>query len=708
MAALKVTEPWIRNRVQLQHQNLADVRSLSLPGAYQEKITHLGSSLKSFIRLKSLDLSRNALVSLEGIQHLKLLEKLNLYYNNVPSLIELFHLRNLNALKELDLRLNPVAKNEPDYRLFVVHMLPNLRRLDDRPVRDSERKAALMQFSTEQAHDFLNPPPPAGKESERSGQPRVDYVSSMSKKCSMLDEEDEAVLNLIAKCGWDLSKPPGITGSTKNAPEAQLYTLRGIRKIDAVASTAGGPASEGKPVSQQSRAQQVNIPKVIISSEQTHPLEHDLNEEYQALPSCSPSQSVSRASALEMHERGRDGVRVKFADDRPRDLHAADPNLKFQDEFEAYHRVISKAHFTPHPGTSDATKPSVHSRATSVTAQQRSSLAASAPEFCSSTLPVNGRDRPLRQPKLTSALQKQNEQSSTGPVVTAESRRMGTEKQNYREVLQRVDIAEHQTNGPDSVSSETKKLVCNETQHTVPLSVNSNLFDPTPMERLLDLVDKYWNGFKSLHCNETFLTQARQTISTMQKSVAVDGHLKDGLRLEDEIVDLKAEKQALYTHLSQQEHCHSAELQRLTEQHSQAQRDMGLLKERLEEALQENSNLKNRLIKLEQKAANVNAPCASDFQLIELKNHNQQLKMETDNLKQQLQHYAKIEELTEMLQEGHRTLVSTNEHLLQELEEARSRHKTEVEQLHWSYNQLKKTIEIVPHCKSPTKENTRQ
>uniref|UniRef100_M3XJD1 Centrosomal protein 72 n=1 Tax=Latimeria chalumnae TaxID=7897 RepID=M3XJD1_LATCH len=452
-------------------------------------------------------------------------------------------------------------------------MLPNLRRLDDRPVRDSERKAALMQFSTEQAHDFLNPPPPAGKESERSGQPRVDYVSSMSKKCSMLDEEDEAVLNLIAKCGWDLSKPPGITGSTKNAPEAQLYTLRGIRKIDAVASTAGGPASEGKPVSQQSRAQQVNIPKVIISSEQTHPLEHDLNE-----------------------------------------------------------------------GTSDATKPSVHSRATSVTAQQRSSLAASAPEFCSSTLPVNGRDRPLRQPKLTSALQKQNEQSSTGPVVTAESRRMGTEKQNYREVLQRVDIAEHQTNGPDSVSSETKKLVCNETQHTVPLSVNSNLFDPTPMERLLDLVDKYWNGFKSLHCNETFLTQARQTISTMQKSVAVDGHLKDGLRLEDEIVDLKAEKQALYTHLSQQEHCHSAELQRLTEQHSQAQRDMGLLKERLEEALQENSNLKNRLIKLEQKAANVNAPCASDFQLIELKNHNQQLKMETDNLKQQLQHYAKIEE----------------------------------------------------------------
>ena len=32
-------------------------------------------------------------------------------------------------LQELDLRLNPVTKNEPDYRLFVVHMLVNLRRL---------------------------------------------------------------------------------------------------------------------------------------------------------------------------------------------------------------------------------------------------------------------------------------------------------------------------------------------------------------------------------------------------------------------------------------------------------------------------------------------------------------------------------------------------------------------------------------------------
>ena len=33
------------------------------------------------------------------------------------------------SFQELDLRLNPVTKNELDYRLFVVHMLVNLRKL---------------------------------------------------------------------------------------------------------------------------------------------------------------------------------------------------------------------------------------------------------------------------------------------------------------------------------------------------------------------------------------------------------------------------------------------------------------------------------------------------------------------------------------------------------------------------------------------------
>ena len=42
-----------------------DVKSLSLPGTYHEKISSLGTSLSGFTRLKFLDLSRNALISTE-------------------------------------------------------------------------------------------------------------------------------------------------------------------------------------------------------------------------------------------------------------------------------------------------------------------------------------------------------------------------------------------------------------------------------------------------------------------------------------------------------------------------------------------------------------------------------------------------------------------------------------------------------------------
>ena len=56
-----------------------DVRSLALPGTYHEKVTHLGNALLSFCRLKHLDLSRNALQSLDGLKHLGMLEKINLY-----------------------------------------------------------------------------------------------------------------------------------------------------------------------------------------------------------------------------------------------------------------------------------------------------------------------------------------------------------------------------------------------------------------------------------------------------------------------------------------------------------------------------------------------------------------------------------------------------------------------------------------------------
>lgn len=42
---------------------------------------------------------------------------------------ELKRLRFNANLKDLDLRLNPITRTEPDYRLYMIHMLPNLQKL---------------------------------------------------------------------------------------------------------------------------------------------------------------------------------------------------------------------------------------------------------------------------------------------------------------------------------------------------------------------------------------------------------------------------------------------------------------------------------------------------------------------------------------------------------------------------------------------------
>nr|XP_046254633.1 centrosomal protein of 72 kDa isoform X3 [Scatophagus argus] len=192
-----VTEQWIRDRLQLKRPCLGDVRSLSLPGTHREKIRHLGTALNNFVRLKSLDLSYNALVSVKGIQHLKLLERLILYYNCIPSLEEVKELYELPALTELDLRLNPLTKGHPHYRSHVVHAMPNLRKLDGCSVRDTERKAAIMQFSSD-----LLPQQDSSSVNQtadlRGSNQRLALVNRLTKRLSLLTDTDDIVLNFVA------------------------------------------------------------------------------------------------------------------------------------------------------------------------------------------------------------------------------------------------------------------------------------------------------------------------------------------------------------------------------------------------------------------------------------------------------------------------------------------------------------------------------
>ncbi|XP_061572692.1 centrosomal protein of 72 kDa isoform X1 [Cololabis saira] len=89
------------------------------------------------------------LVSSQGVQHLKMLERLILYCNRLPSLEGIKVLFELPVLKELDVRLNPLTENYPDYQAYLVHAMPNLRKLDSCSVKNVERKAAMLQFSSD-------------------------------------------------------------------------------------------------------------------------------------------------------------------------------------------------------------------------------------------------------------------------------------------------------------------------------------------------------------------------------------------------------------------------------------------------------------------------------------------------------------------------------------------------------------------------------
>ncbi|XP_057196245.1 centrosomal protein of 72 kDa isoform X2 [Triplophysa rosa] len=208
-----ITEQWIRDKLNLQHICLADVRSLSLPGTYEGKICHVGSALKNFVRLKTLDLSHNALITVKGIEHLELLENLNLYYNRLESLRDVFSLHKLQNLTELDLRLNPVVRRHPHYRLYFIHAITKLRKLDDCPVRDRERKAALLHFSSENNLEQIHKKQVLTQDANgRSSELRIKAVERMMKTISLLEGNEEAALNEVYKhqtLSPEISQGPG-------------------------------------------------------------------------------------------------------------------------------------------------------------------------------------------------------------------------------------------------------------------------------------------------------------------------------------------------------------------------------------------------------------------------------------------------------------------------------------------------------------------
>jgi internalin A len=126
----------------IEHLDLPPLKCLNLSGNMISAIENL-DSLKL---LQVLDLSNNQISGLRGLEDHPLLHTLDLHGNQISDLGQVTHLLDLGLLASLDLRQNPIQKDD-QYRLFYVFSLPWLNNLDGVPVSPEEKVNAKNKFS---------------------------------------------------------------------------------------------------------------------------------------------------------------------------------------------------------------------------------------------------------------------------------------------------------------------------------------------------------------------------------------------------------------------------------------------------------------------------------------------------------------------------------------------------------------------------------
>ncbi|XP_063074090.1 leucine-rich repeat and guanylate kinase domain-containing protein isoform X2 [Engraulis encrasicolus] len=102
-------------------------------------------NLQTLWPLQVLDLACNRIHSLAGLQNLHLLGTLNLESNRISEIKEATHVHDLQLLRELNLKRNPV-QDQPDYRLAVIFLLQHLTGLDEQRVTAEEKVSSVNKY----------------------------------------------------------------------------------------------------------------------------------------------------------------------------------------------------------------------------------------------------------------------------------------------------------------------------------------------------------------------------------------------------------------------------------------------------------------------------------------------------------------------------------------------------------------------------------
>ncbi|XP_006898487.1 PREDICTED: protein C21orf2 homolog [Elephantulus edwardii] len=162
---MKLTRKMVLSRAKASE--LDSVRKLNCWGS---RLTDI-SICREMPSLEVITLSVNGVSTLEPMRQCQQLSELYLRKNCIPSLAELFYLKDLPRLRVLWLAENPCCGPDPHlYRMTVLRNLPGLQKLDNQAVTEEELSRALVEG------DEITTAP--AREDTESRQPGVPFTLS--------------------------------------------------------------------------------------------------------------------------------------------------------------------------------------------------------------------------------------------------------------------------------------------------------------------------------------------------------------------------------------------------------------------------------------------------------------------------------------------------------------------------------------------------
>nr|XP_020740564.1 leucine-rich repeat-containing protein 36 isoform X4 [Odocoileus virginianus texanus] len=214
--------------------------------------------------------------------------------------------------------------------------------------------------------------------------------------------------------------------------------------------------------------------------------------------------------------------------------------------------------------------------------------------------------------------------------------------------------------GNEPLSSDLGSLHGLPGNHSPPVSARTSHV-ATVLRQLLELVDKHWNGSGSLLLNKKFL--AFKTGPCAQPEFLA-GPARDLLLTL--VVPAPSQQWCRLHPEDTSKTFHRREME-LKETGQLVPNDMENLKQKLVRVLEENLILSEKIQRLEEGATTSVVSGHPSHTYDDLLRKNQQLNMQVSCLNQELAQLKKLEETVTLLHESQRSLVVTNEYLLQQL-----------------------------------------